>query len=119
MTHKECATAWRAGLRLKLPTVPRKFTGGAYTAGQNPLDYEILGEKAAALGRAGSKAESCVAHLNRTAPDDAQRPRLLREAAEAVYAYFIQRELCGLRRHDDIVREWRIPREVLVRLGAR
>lgn len=99
--------------------VPRKFTGGANTAGQNPLDYEILGEKAAALGRAGGKAETCVARLNRTDPEDAERPRLLREAADAVYAYFIQRELCGLRRHDEIIREWRIPREVLVRLGAR
>lgn len=119
MIQKECATASHAGTQLKLSGVPRKFAGSANTAGQNPLDYEILGEKAAALGRAGGRAQSCVARLNRTAPDDAQRPRLLREAAEAVYAYFIQRELCGLRRHDDIVREWRIPREVLVRLGAR
>ena len=37
----------------------------------------------------------------------------------AVYAYFIQRELCGLRRHDEIIRDYAIPREVLVRLGAR
>jgi hypothetical protein len=60
----------------------------------SPLDHEILGEKAAALGRAGEK----VAH--------------------AVYAYFIQRELCGMKRHREIIREYAIPDEVLVRLGA-
>jgi hypothetical protein len=39
-------------------------------------------------------------------------------AAQAVYAYFIQRELCGLRRHRDVIREYAIPDEVLARLGA-
>ena len=38
---------------------------------------------------------------------------------EAVYAYFIQREVCGFRRHDEIIREFAIPQEVLARLGAR
>lgn len=47
-----------------------------------------------------------------------RRVVLLREAAKAVHAYFIQRELCGLRRHDDVIREMGIPRAVLVRLGA-
>ena len=42
-----------------------------------------------------------------------------KDAADAVYAFFIQRELCGLRRHDAVIRDLRIPREVLVRLGAR
>ena len=43
---------------------------------------------------------------------------LLTAFCSAVYAYFIQRELCGLRRHHDVIREYRIPAEVLVRLGA-
>ncbi|TIV55267.1 MAG: hypothetical protein E5V86_27500, partial [Mesorhizobium sp.] len=47
-----------------------------------------------------------------------QRNRLLKEAAAAVHAYFIQRELCGLRKHDAVIREYNIPRAVLVRLGA-
>jgi hypothetical protein len=47
------------------------------------------------------------------------RERRLRNAAAAVHAYFIQRELCGFRRHDDVIREMGIPRSVLVRLGAR
>ena len=47
------------------------------------------------------------------------RAALVRAAAEAVYAYFVQRELCGLRRHDDVIREYGIPREVLVQAGAK
>jgi hypothetical protein len=35
-----------------------------------------------------------------------------------VWKYFIQRELCGLRDQRDVIREYRIPNEVLMRLGA-
>jgi len=44
---------------------------------------------------------------------------LLKKTAEAVYAWFIQRELCGMRRHDSLIRDYAIPREVLARLGAK
>jgi hypothetical protein len=84
----------------------------------SPLDHEILGEKAAALGRAGEKAELCLKRLRACEPDAEERAQLLREAARAVYAYFIQRELCGLRRHRDVICEYAIPDEVLARLGA-
>jgi hypothetical protein len=94
------------------------------------LGHEILAEKAAALGRAGERAELCVGRLNRylggEAVDGATeedretvRKKLLKEAADAVYAWFIQRELCGFRRHEAVIRDLKIPREVLVRLGAR
>jgi len=90
------------------------------------LGHEILAEKASALGRAGERAATCLARLrdhgaaDANAPEpDSRRKQLLGEAAEAVYAFFIQRELCGLRRHDAVIRELGIPREVLVRLGAR
>ncbi|TWG61104.1 MULTISPECIES: DUF6665 family protein [unclassified Aminobacter] len=89
-------------------------TGGAVQS----LDHEILGEKAATLGRAGDRVEKALKRLAAEAPDSPQRPVLLKEAAEAVYAYFIQRELCGMRRHQDVIREYGIPAEVLVRLGA-
>jgi hypothetical protein len=83
------------------------------------LGHEILAEKASALGRAGAQAELCLSRLRAHAGDAAERKVLLKDAAEAVYAWFIQRELCGLRRHDAVIRELQIPREVLVRLGAR
>jgi len=82
------------------------------------LGHEILAEKANALGRAGQKVEETLARLRQNA-DEHVRPRLLKDAAEAVHAYFIQRELCGLRRHDSVIREYDIPKAVLVRLGAK
>ena len=87
--------------------------------GVDILDHEILAEKASALGDAGRKVEACMARLNAHEGDEAQRAALLKAAAEAVYAYFVQRELCGLRRHEDVIREYSIPRSVLVRLGAK
>jgi hypothetical protein len=87
--------------------------------GFDALGYEILAEKAAALGRAGERAEICLRRLKRYEHGAEGRTAMVREAAEAVYAWFIQRELCGLRRHDDVIREYAIPKEVLVRLGAK
>ncbi len=80
------------------------------------LDHELAGEKAAALGRAGARVEKALARLE-TAPETA-RQELTNAAAKAVYAYFIQRELCGMRRHQEVIREYRIPPAVLARLGA-
>ena len=83
------------------------------------LDQEILAEKAAALGRAGERVELALAELNAHEGDADERTRLLKAAAEAVYAYFIQRELCGMRRHQGVIREYQIPNQVLARLGAK
>jgi hypothetical protein len=87
--------------------------------GPNPLEIEIAGEKAAALGRSGEKVEQTLARLKALERGTPERAASLKEAAEAVYAYFIQRELCGMRRHHDVIREYGIPNEVLVRLGAK
>ncbi|WP_027164968.1 DUF6665 family protein [Mesorhizobium sp. WSM3224] len=98
--------------------MPSNF--GRSGAQENALDllgHEILAEKAAALGRAGQRVEQTLRKL-REGGEGEDRARLLKEAAAAVHAYFIQRELCGLRRHDAVIREYDIPRAVLVRLGA-
>lgn len=81
------------------------------------LGHEILAEKASSLGRAGQRVEIALARLNE-AGDGEERDALLKAAASAVHAYFIQRELCGLRRHDTVIRDYGIPRAVLARLGA-
>lgn len=83
------------------------------------LDYEVAQEKATSLGHAGRVVAERMAALRAFEGERDERMPLLKAAAEAVWAYFIQRELCGLRRHDDAIREYGIPREVLVRLGAR
>jgi hypothetical protein len=87
--------------------------------GVDVLDYELMAEKAASLGRAGYYAEQYLRRLREYEGDADGRAVLLKKTAEAVYAWFIQRELCGLRRHDSLIREYAIPREVLVRLGAK
>ena len=92
---------------------------GAQESALDLLGHEILAEKAAALGRTGQRVEETLARLRDNGDDKEQRPRLLKQAAEAVHGYFIQRELCGLRKHDAVIREYNIPIAVLVRLGAK
>jgi len=88
-------------------------------SGLDLLGHEILAEKAAALGKAGEKARLTLATLKEQPKGADGREAALKAAAEAVHAYFIQRELCGFRRHEAIIREYEIPRAVLARLGAR
>jgi hypothetical protein len=87
--------------------------------GLEVLDYEIVAEMATSLGAAGRKVEAMIGLLEAEGRDSPDRVALLKTAAQAVHHYFIQRELCGLRRHNDVIREYRIPNEVLVRLGAK
>lgn len=89
-----------------------------FKTGLDTLDHEIAGEMASSLGRAGEEVERTLAALRACASDDAHRPQRVRAAAKAVYAFFIQRELIGLRRHQDAIRHFAIPDEVLRRLGA-
>ena len=42
----------------------------------------------------------------------------MKKAAREVWAFLVQRELCGLRDQKEIIRFYGIPPEVLVRLGA-
>ena len=104
-------------MTLRAPTRYDTAAGGG--VGPNPLEIEIAAEKAAALGRSGERVEETLARLRALEHGAPERPASLRDAVEAVYAYFIQRELCGMRRHQDVIREYAIPNEVLVRLGAK
>ncbi|PSM18627.1 hypothetical protein C7T96_07600 [Nitratireductor sp. StC3] len=100
----------------------RRSPDGHLVAGVTPLlalDVDILAEKASALGRAGDKVEKALERLRGVGGTAPERRQALKAAADAVHGYFIQRELCGLRRHEDVIREYAIPREVLARLGAR
>jgi hypothetical protein len=85
------------------------------------LQSEMLAEKAASLGHHGRLVEAALAALRSHdaggGPPE-ERLGLVKEAAREVWAFFIQRELCGLRDQKDVIRLYRIPGEVLVRLGA-
>jgi hypothetical protein len=81
------------------------------------LHDEIAQEQAAALGRMGRKAEAALAALK--THEGEGRAEVLRKAADAVWCFFVQREVMGLRDRARIVADYQIPREVMVRLGAR
>jgi hypothetical protein len=89
----------------------------------NVLDYEILQQKAETLGTLGRQVEQALAALRafeaglEEVDRDAGRSALLDEAADRVWAFMIQRELCGLRYWETVVKDYGIPREVLNRVG--
>jgi len=86
--------------------------------GIDVLAAEMLADKAASLGHHGRLVEAALARLRACDGPAEERLRLVRAAAREVWAFLVQRELCGLRDQQEIIRLYGIPPEVLVRLGA-
>jgi hypothetical protein len=92
------------------------------------LEYEIVEEQAAALGRMGRALETSLArlrefdaaHQRSDAPASAQEVRrtLVMEAGQALWMYVVQREACGLRDSRTVIRDYGVPGEVQRRMGA-
>jgi len=99
---------------------PPRTISGQSGAALNPLEYELASERAEALGRQGRKMETALAKLAAWSADNDgnDRQALLDDASDAVWALFIQREICGLRNNGDVIRRYQIPTEILARLGA-
>lgn len=88
--------------------------------GLSILEYELMSERADSLGRHGLKVEKAIALLSERLAagcGEAEREDLLNDAADKVWAFFIQREMCGLRSQKDAIRRYDIPPEVIARLG--
>lgn len=83
-------------------------------AGTSALDHEIMAERASSLGAAEQKVVAALSLL-RSGTDAAAA---LQQARNAVWAYFVQRELIGFRRHADVIQSLGIPAQVLAGLGA-
>lgn len=95
--------------------LPQSLTGPDVRSRlHSALEAELAGEGASALGRLGKAVEQAMTALNE-APEDADR---LKAAADAVWRYFVQREVMGLRDHRPVIRDYGIPQRVLRRLGA-
>jgi len=98
-------------------------TGLQGETGWNVLEYELREQKAHTLGTLGLQVERAIAALREfdgeyDGTDRQERRRaLLDEASDRVWAFMIQRELCGFRNWDEVVKDYNIPREVLNRLG--
>jgi hypothetical protein len=104
--------------------IPQSLAGGHKPeTGWSVLDHEIAQQKAQTLGNLGQQVEQALARLRafdaetHGTESEPQRSTLLDEAAERVWALMVQRELCGLRHWDAVVKNYGIPREVLNRLG--
>ena len=84
-------------------------------AGTAAIEHEIAGERASSLGATEQRVKTALAELNSAAGDRSER---LVTAQEAVWAYFVQRELIGYRRHNEVILDLGIPPQVLAGLGA-
>jgi hypothetical protein len=91
------------------------------------LNYEIVEEQAAALGRMGRALEATLARLREfdaahpraSAPASAQKARriLVMEAGYALWMLVVQREACGLHDSRTVMRVYDVPGEVQQRMG--
>ncbi|SDG94182.1 DUF6665 family protein [Pelagibacterium luteolum] len=84
--------------------------------GHAVLEHEIMAERASSLGAAEKRVQLTVSAYNASEKPD--RSQELAAAQKAVWGYFVQRELCGFRRHQDVIAAFSIPSEVLNGLGA-
>lgn len=93
------------------------------------LDHEFGQEKASALGRLGRALEQAIAALadfdaqhaplaTAAAPVRQARTKLLAEASLALWHFVVQREACGLRDIRQVMRDYRVPPDVMARMGA-
>ena len=96
--------------------------------GQSSLDvleYELFQEKASTLARMGAKLKIALDALaaydavHPSRPDDAVRAELVADAGEMLWYYVVQREVCGLRDTQALMRSLNVPREVQLRMGVR
>jgi hypothetical protein len=85
------------------------------------LQYEIAEERASALARLGQRLEAALtalAECPRTAGSDRKtRDRLVAEAGYALWLFVVQREACGLNKIDHVIQVYRVPNEVIARMG--
>ena len=84
--------------------------------GEAVLKFELL-ENLDGLRRSEMRVDRAVAALNEASPQD--RPRLLDEAADAVWGLIVQHEACDCMDHSALIARHHVPAEVMARLGAR
>jgi hypothetical protein len=90
-------------------------------SGYAALRYEIVQEKASALGRLGRRLEGALAALAacpRTANFSPEiRDSLVEQAGYALWLFVVQREACGLNDSSRIMRTYGVPKEVYAQMG--
>jgi hypothetical protein len=100
--------------------------GGPGSPNRTPFDvleYELVQEQAAALGRMGRALEAALARLREfdaAAPqmDAPARRVLVKEAGKALWMFVVQREACGLCDSRTVMGDYNVPGEVLLHSGC-
>lgn len=95
------------------------FKSGAIKTGASVLEAELLGEKAYSLGLAAKSVEKKLAALQVFIGTEADRADLLQFCADAVHAYFVQREMMGFTDHSHPIEHYKIPNAVLSKVGVK
>ncbi len=107
---------------------PRSLTPRPADLALDPLQHEILQEKASTLGRLTEAFETALADLRRfdgeggagsEEADLSRREALLESAAEALWNFVVQREACGLRNTEAVLKTYGVPASVRLRMGVK
>jgi len=92
-----------------------------FRSGFATLTHELAEERASALARLGQRLENALAALAACPPtagyDRSIRKGLVEQAGYALWMFVVQREACGLRKIDHVLQTYRVPKEVVARMG--
>lgn len=91
----------------------------ARPGGFEAVELEMLAERAAAIGRLGRRVEETLAAVAAHRGEAREREELLAIAGEALWFYVVQREVLGWYDHEVAFAAYRVPGEVLRRMGPR
>jgi len=99
---------------------PTDLLARQHAAGASPLEHALNAERALTLGKLGREVEAALLTWQSISSvrEPERRAAALQACADAVWRYFIQREVQGLMSHEPVIEFYRIPREVLARVGA-
>jgi hypothetical protein len=79
----------------------------------SPIEQQLQGERAAALGEAGRRLEAALADLVRGDTEDR-----LDEAGTAAWHYMVVRESLGMYDHEAAFAIYQVPNRVIARVGV-
>ncbi|HET6972239.1 MAG TPA: DUF6665 family protein [Phenylobacterium sp.] len=90
-------------------------------SGEAHLRFDLLEDLDAAVGHAERQVERTLRALrahDAAGIDPSARGPLLEAAVEAVWRLFVQHEACDCADHHELIERYRIPPEVLARIGG-
>ena len=88
--------------------------------GMDMLSAELMVEKGSSLGRAGRAVEEALATLAAIDSGEVQglRSDQVELAASLVWELLVQQEACGVRSAAMTYREYKVPKEVIAKVGS-